>query len=123
MLSRHDIHDARVIRYVPVFMFYVSLTPDKPDSPALMTTPYLLDYQQRGAHCLAFAKYADDFLPTRDRSLAGGDLFTFKVANADVRMSEIWPADGDSRCKLRRFQCLAFGEVGSMTRLVRCHGP
>jgi hypothetical protein len=82
-----------------------------------MSSQYLSEYALRGEGTLAYARYGHDFLPTRERSLGGGSLYTGKVVHADPGRSEVFATE-HTRGHLCKFQCLAFGEVASVLRLV-----
>ncbi|KAJ7042859.1 hypothetical protein C8F04DRAFT_1175955 [Mycena alexandri] len=84
-------------------------------SPTMVTT-YLQDYVQARARSLAFVKFPDNLVATRDRGSAGGSSFSFKdVTSAAIPSIEpgiIWPTQ-TKRGSEKRFQCNVFGEVRS----------
>ncbi|KAJ6507460.1 hypothetical protein C8R47DRAFT_1209351 [Mycena vitilis] len=78
-----------------------------------MSIPFVASYRLFGSRSLALAKYGEDYLPTRDRSLERcvGSVSTFK--DLALEGNEVLPG-GETRGRLQVFQCLAFGEVMSL---------
>ncbi|KAJ6448510.1 hypothetical protein C8R47DRAFT_1231004 [Mycena vitilis] len=74
---------------------------------------YFQEYCLLGRLSLSFAKYSRDFLPTRDRTLAGGDLLTYKGTGD---LYEKNPTSTRRGC-LRKYEGCAFGEVVSIETL------
>ncbi|KAJ7020672.1 hypothetical protein C8F04DRAFT_1196421 [Mycena alexandri] len=86
-----------------------------PQEPGYVS--YLQDYIQANARSLAFVKFPDNLVATRDRGSAGGSSFSFKdvtssAAIPSVEPGIIWPTQ-TKRGSERRFQCNVFGEVRS----------
>ncbi|KAJ7017932.1 hypothetical protein C8F04DRAFT_1278525 [Mycena alexandri] len=82
-----------------------------------MVTAYLQDYVQAQARSLAFVKFPDNLVATRDRGSGGGSSFSFKdvttsAAIPSVEPGIIWPTQ-TKRGSEKRFQCNVFGEVRS----------
>ncbi|KAJ7033608.1 hypothetical protein C8F04DRAFT_1184049 [Mycena alexandri] len=85
-----------------------------------MGTPYLDFYSSAKHGALAFTVYPDDLVPTRERSIAGGSLSTFK-GNGFREDIAIWPTEL-KRGFNPKFLSLAFGEVVSVVEIVRGFG-
>lgn len=81
---------------------------------ATMSTDYLAGYIDSASKATAFAAYPDDLVPTRDRSLAGGSLFTYKLAQS----SEAMPTSF-RRGFLKTYEGNLFGQIASIRKLVR----
>ncbi|KAJ7120670.1 hypothetical protein C8R43DRAFT_1112259 [Mycena crocata] len=62
-----------------------------------------------GSYSLAFAKYRDDFMPTRDSSLGTGSLFTYKKVGCP--MSTETEPSRSRRGSLRGYRGVVFGEI------------
>ncbi|KAJ7819538.1 hypothetical protein B0H13DRAFT_1921714 [Mycena leptocephala] len=116
--------DAWIVRHpsvntnaIPLFMCHDDQSHDPCTLfPSTMSNTYLSDYALRGQATLGYARYGRDFLPTRERSLGGGSLYTGKAVHTDPEMSEVHATEY-TRGRLRKFLCLAFGEVASVLRL------
>jgi hypothetical protein len=78
-----------------------------------MPSAYLTSYSQGGWRSIACAAYPADFVPTRDRSLAQGSLFTYK----STREPEVMPTT-HRRGFLKKYEGAVFGEIKGQQKLV-----
>jgi hypothetical protein len=79
-----------------------------------MSTAYLTSYRLGGWRSIAFAVYPTDFIPTRERSLARGSLFTYK----SIRDPEVMPT-AHRRGFLKKYEGAVFGEIKGLHKLVK----
>lgn len=89
-------------------VFHVFLTPLMSSSGQLVTG--LLQLQCS----LGLATYLEDFLPTRDRSIPGGSLLSFKPTADDDEPNGL----GGERGLLKEFKVIAFGEINLILEAV-----
>ncbi|KAJ7036745.1 hypothetical protein C8F04DRAFT_1181091 [Mycena alexandri] len=88
-----------------------------------MNSAYLDRYVHSGSDSLAFVKYPEHLVPTRDRASADGARYTFKdarLADTDPFQdpSVIWPT-ATARGRQKKFQCHLFGEISKVVELER----
>ncbi|KAJ7699763.1 hypothetical protein B0H16DRAFT_1484095 [Mycena metata] len=98
------------------FPRFVSSSAPRPAITGPMSN-YTQEYIQSAKRSLAFIRYPDDLVATRDRSSAAGSSFSFKdlTVNTSQDLGEpgvVWPGRG-KRGSEKRFQCNIFGEVRS----------
>ncbi|KAJ7019069.1 hypothetical protein C8F04DRAFT_1276712 [Mycena alexandri] len=88
-----------------------------------MPSAYLERYVQSGPTSLAFVKYPDHLMATRDRGSAGGSRFTFKDNRAIGLLpfedpGVVWPT-ATKRGTQSTFYCHLFGEIVNVVQLKR----
>ncbi|KAJ7177015.1 hypothetical protein C8R46DRAFT_1213576 [Mycena filopes] len=74
---------------------------------------YLRSLRDYGYRALCCASYPAHFSPTRDRTLAGGSLFTYKDRIFDANLT----LNPERRAESKRYTGVAFGEVRSVITL------
>jgi hypothetical protein len=79
-----------------------------------MLTDYLAGYIDSASKATALAAYPDDLVPTRERSLGGGSLFTYKLARSSGTMPTAF-----RRGFLKNYEGNVFGEITGLEKLVR----
>ncbi|KAJ6454555.1 hypothetical protein C8R47DRAFT_1083063 [Mycena vitilis] len=105
-----------------IHLIVVRRTPFAFSSSPSMVTPYLaLHNETGGSRSLSNARYAVDFLPTRDGSLEDGKTSKFTFKDLSLITGEV-PATEETQGYLHEFHCIAFGEVLSVEILNKRQG-
>ncbi|KAJ6576487.1 hypothetical protein DFH09DRAFT_1078089 [Mycena vulgaris] len=81
---------------------------------------YVCDVNGSIGYSVAFVNYLVDMVPTRDRSIAGGSLYTFKIPSPEYG-SEVGPTHA-RRGYIRNYKGDVFGKVDAVCEMVHQKG-
>ncbi|KAJ6476670.1 hypothetical protein C8R47DRAFT_1220162 [Mycena vitilis] len=112
-LPRSALFHISSVLHGPLELQYVLAKVTSACSPPTVMSSYLQEYCSLGSMTLSLAQYPRDFVPTRERTLAGGDLFTYKGVGS---IYETFPTATRGGC-LRKYEGCAFGEIVSTEAL------
>ncbi|KAJ6575706.1 hypothetical protein DFH09DRAFT_1311755 [Mycena vulgaris] len=91
-----------------------------PRASIMPDSDWFLVYKRARPDSVAFVNYLVDMVPTRDRSIAGGSLYTFKIPSPEYG-SEVGPTHA-RRGYIRNYKGDVFGEVDAVCEMVHQKG-